>query len=275
MDVLADAASLAMDLEHLGRRDLATAFLGAYRLFSGDDWPDSLAHLYIAYRAGVRAKVHCLQASEASGAERAGQEKQARDLMDLALRHLRDGAVRLMIVGGLPGSGKTTLAREVAALTGWPVISSDVVRKRLAGLEADTPAPAAFGSGLYSDDMTATVYCEMLSEAGTCLELGQSVILDASWTLQSWRDAARSVAAQGVAEFVPVHCWVAPHLARARISGRAASGPQPSDATPLIYDEMSSALEPWSDAIDVDTSTGTEDSVAYTVRIMRITNPLI
>ena len=57
VDTLSDVASLAMDLERMDRPDLASEFLEAYRRLSGDDWPASLAHFYIAYRATVRAKV--------------------------------------------------------------------------------------------------------------------------------------------------------------------------------------------------------------------------
>lgn len=262
LDPLADIASLAMDLENHGRPDLGAAFLDTYKVLSGDDWPDSLAHLHIAYRATVRAKVACLRALKARGDVEAASVAQARALMSLALRHLRAGAVRMVIVGGLPGTGKTTLSEQLSAATGWSVLSSDVVRKRLAGLEPDTEAGSAFGSGIYSGDMTALVYDELMDEAGTLMRAGQSVIIDASWTRRSWRDAAQKVAERCLAEFVPVRCRVSKDLARSRIRHRMLSGPQPSDATPSIYDEMAAALEPWYEAISVDTSEDSGDAAA-------------
>ena len=188
VDPLFDAASLAMDLEQLGRPDLAATFLRAYREISADSWPESLAHLYIAYRAAVRAKVAVILARGGAGSDGGGgaggghrdrdpsrrsEVDRARHLLGLALAHLKTGAVRLVIVGGLPGTGKTTLAHRLSMATGWPVISSDVVRKRLAGLDPEADASAAFGTGIYSDVMTATVYEELLGEVEVNLSLGQ------------------------------------------------------------------------------------------------------
>ncbi len=258
VDGLLDVASLAMDLEHLGRPDLAVTFLGAYRELSGDDWPDSLAHLYIAYRATVRAKVAAISAADGDRWNRAEVDR-ARALLAQAVAHLRRATVRLVVVGGLPGTGKTTLAHRLAMATGWPVLSSDVVRKRLAGLDPEADASAAFGAGIYSDVMTATVYEALLEEAELHLVLGRSVIVDASWIRQCWRDAAREVAERSLAEYLPIRCRVPEDVARARISRRARAGAQPSDATASIHDEMATALEPWTDAVSVDTSAGVEE----------------
>ena len=267
VDALLDAASLAMDLEHLGRPDLAATFLRSYRDISADRWPESLAHLYIAYRAAVRAKVAVILAGEGDRWNRAQVDK-ARSLLGQAVAHLKTGTVRLVLVGGLPGTGKTTLAHRLSMATGWPVLSSDVVRKRLAGLDPEADASAAFGAGIYSDVMTATVYEELLGEAEVNLTMGQSVIIDASWIRQCWRDAAREVAERCLAEFLPIRCRVPGDVARARISRRARAGAQPSDATPSIHDEMASALEPWIDAITVDTSTGVEEPLQVALEVI-------
>lgn len=291
MDPLFDAASLAMDLEQLGRPDLAATFLRAYREISADSWPESLAHLYIAYRAAVRAKVAVILArgggAGSDGGDGAGgggtgaggghrdrdpsrrsEVDRARYLLGLALAHLKTGAVRLVIVGGLPGTGKTTLAHRLSMATGWPVISSDVVRKRLAGLDPEADASAAFGTGIYSDVMTATVYEELLGEVEVNLSLGQSVILDASWIRECWRDAAREVAERCLAEYLPIRCRVPGDVARARITRRAHAGARSSDATPSIHDEMASALEPWIDAVTVDTSTGVEEPLRVALEVI-------
>ena len=110
VDPLDDMAFLAMDIERLGRADLAERLLAWYAEFSGTPIPDSLRHHYIAYRAFVRAKVACIRAVQ-------GDEGSARDAVtfaDLALWHLEAGEVRLILVGGAPGTGKTTVATAVA-----------------------------------------------------------------------------------------------------------------------------------------------------------------
>ena len=129
LDGLDDAAFLAMDLERLGADELAGRFLDWYVEFSGDPAPASLRHHYVAYRAFVRAKVGCLRARQ--GDRLAGQE--ASQLAALTLRHLRAGAVTVVLVGGLPGTGKSALAGALADRLGWTVLSSDRIRKELAG----------------------------------------------------------------------------------------------------------------------------------------------
>src|SRR5438876_1013369 len=103
MDVLEDAASLAMDLERLGRPDLGAAFLADHAEFLGDRYPQSLAEFYLAYRGVVRAKVAAIR--WAQGTQGAlGALGQSRGLLHTALRHLERATVRLVLVGGLPGS---------------------------------------------------------------------------------------------------------------------------------------------------------------------------
>ncbi|HVW41108.1 MAG TPA: gluconate kinase, partial [Amycolatopsis sp.] len=110
LDGLDDVAFLAMDLERLGAPELAKELLDRYIALSGDPAPPALRHHYLAYRAFVRVKVACLRHDQ--GDESAAPL--ARTCAELALRHLREGVVRLVLVGGLPASGKSTLAGGIA-----------------------------------------------------------------------------------------------------------------------------------------------------------------
>jgi uncharacterized protein len=215
-DALADVAFLAMDLERLGRPDLAERFLAAYREHAGDAWPSSLAHHHIAYRAQVRAKVGAIRVTQ--GDDDAVAE--ARRLLALARRHLETGAVRLVLVGGLPGTGKSTLAAGLAGKFGATLITSDELRKELAGIRSDQPAPAAFGEGLYREEATAATYAEMLHRTEVAVALGESVVLDASWTAERHRTAARSIADRTATDLVELHCSAPPALTARRIRRR-------------------------------------------------------
>ncbi|GAA3340777.1 hypothetical protein GCM10020358_29610 [Amorphoplanes nipponensis] len=164
VDVLDDAAFLAMDLEHLGAGRLAQSFLDWYAEFGGDSAPAALRHHYIAYRAFVRAKVGCLR--HAQGDEDAARD--VRDYTDLTLRHLRAGTVRLVLIGGPPATGKTTLAGRVADRLGAVVLSSDPVRKELAGLAPVRSAAAAYRAGIYSPAWTERTYAELTGRPGGC-----------------------------------------------------------------------------------------------------------
>jgi AAA domain len=103
-----------------------------------------------AYRAFARVKIACLRVLQDDPA--AGFE--ARQLAEVALRHLRVGAVTLVVVGGLPGSGKSALAGTVAGRLGFTVLNSDRIRKELAGLPAEASARAPYGSGIYTAEWT-------------------------------------------------------------------------------------------------------------------------
>uniref|UniRef100_UPI000FC9F3CA bifunctional aminoglycoside phosphotransferase/ATP-binding protein n=1 Tax=Actinacidiphila soli TaxID=2487275 RepID=UPI000FC9F3CA len=132
VDGLDDAAFLAMDLEQLGAPEAARFFLAQYSEYSGDPAPPSLWHHYVAYRAFVRAKVSLIQARQGAPDAAAASQR----LVVTALRHLRTSAVGLTLVGGLPGSGKSTLSGALADRLGVTLVSSDRLRKELAGIPA-------------------------------------------------------------------------------------------------------------------------------------------
>jgi hypothetical protein len=263
-DALADVAFLAMDLERLGRPDLAGRFLAAYREHAGDCWPPSLAHHHVAYRAQVRAKVAAIRAGQ--GDPLAAGE--AVRLLHMADRHLEVGRVRLLLVGGLPGTGKSTLADGLADALSATVLRSDEVRKELAGIPADTPAGAPYGQGLYTRDAVTATYRALLARARVALGMGETVVLDASFTSAAWRAEARDVAAEAHAEPVELHCTVPPALAAERIRRRLAAGPGASDATPEVAAAMAATAEPWPTAHVVDMSGGPGDGLAAALSVL-------
>jgi aminoglycoside phosphotransferase family enzyme/predicted kinase len=248
-DVLADVAFLAMDLERLGRPALADRFLAAYRTASGDTWPASLAHHHIAYRAQVRAKVSAIRADQ--GVPNSAED--ARTLLHLALDHLRAGRVRLVLVGGLPGTGKSTLARGIGEVTDALVLRSDVVRKELSGLAPDQPAGAGYQRGIYTGDATVAVYAELLRRAEHALGGGEVVVLDASWTDDAHRADARRVANETASDLIELRCVAPAAVAAARLTDRAAAGGDASDADSAIATAMAATADPWPTSIPLDT----------------------
>lgn len=248
-DAVLDIAMLAMDLERLGRADLADRLVSTYRTASGDEWPESLTHFYIAYRATVRAKVSAIRAGSGDTAA-AGQ---ARGLLELGARHLRTGAVRLVLVGGLPGTGKSTLAGELQRITGWRLLRSDTVRQELAGSTA-LPGGGEFGAGRYAPEVTAAVYAELCRRSAPLLAGGYSVILDATWSSRDQREVARSVADAAHAAFVALRCEAPQELAAERIVTRLRQGHDPSEATPAVARSLALAADAWPEATAVDTS---------------------
>ena len=247
-DVLADVTFLAMDLERLGRRDLADRLLDRYRIESGDHWPDSLADYYIAYRALVRAKVACLRTDIDPAAGASG-----RRLLDLASEHLLRGCVRLVLVGGAPATGKSTLTQELERRTGWPTARADEVRKRLAGLEPTTSAANELDRGLYTADWTTRTYETLLDFARARLASGESVILDASWSDVRRRIDAARLAEETASVLVAFELDVPASVADARAAGRATSQHDASDAAaPELTATLRRRFAAWPEAVRLD-----------------------
>jgi len=248
--VLADVAFLAMDLERLGRLDLASHFLDQYQIASGDSWPASLAHHYIAYRAQVRAKVACLRWSQGHTPSRDAADR----LHRLCRDHLRRAQVRIVLVGGSPGTGKSTVAQGLAAPLDALVLRSDHVRKELAGIDPLAHAPAGLDDGLYRQSATDATYAEMLTRARESLGLGQTVVLDATWGDPRWREAAAGLAADTSSDLVELRCVAPLEVAVDRVNRRLAARADPSEATEQVARALTVREVPWKTATELDTS---------------------
>ncbi|MEX2224288.1 MAG: AAA family ATPase [Candidatus Rokuibacteriota bacterium] len=201
-DVAGEIAFLAMDLERLGRPDLAIRFLNAYLEENGDYEAVPLLDFYRAYRAWVRAKVTAFQV--ANYPERADE---ARALFELAGRFVAPGRrPRLVITTGVMGSGKSTVARLAAARLGAIVVRTDAVRKRLAGVPLRERVAPAFGEGLYAPEMGRRTYAEAARVADELLRAGWPVIVDGSFSHAAERAEARAVADRHRLPFTVLWC---------------------------------------------------------------------
>ena len=260
VDCVDDAAFLAMDLEFLGRKDLGDYFLERHAVHSGHTAPSALQHFYIAYRAVVRAKVDCVRLSQ--GKSEAAEDA-ARHLA-IAVGHLQNGSVRLALVGGNPGTGKSTLARAVSERTGAQVISTDDVRRELRASGVITGDAGVLNQGLYRPDNVAMVYEVALRRARSLLGNGHSVILDGTWRDPQMRGQAHRVASETYSAMVELMCSATVGTAAGRISTRR---PGNSEVTPEIAAAMAAQHAGWDTAHRIDTSGALEDSAREAVGV--------
>lgn len=238
-DVAADIAFTAMDLDYLGRHDLTRVLMDAYVEATGDRETLDLLDYYTMYRAYVRGKVDGFQlADEHIPADvRETVRRRAAGYFDLAYRYARRGKdVRLLAVGGLVGTGKSTLAAAIGSEAGAAVLSSDVVRKRLAGLAPTEHRPDAFGQGLYAPEMTERTYAELFRLARGLLADGYSVVLDATFLRDGDRAAAAALAGELDVPFTAIFCTASEDVVRQRLTARASDLEAASDGDWRVYE---------------------------------------
>jgi hypothetical protein len=263
-DVAGEIAFLAMDLDRLGRPDLAVRFLNAYLEASGDYEAVPLLDFYRAYRAFVRGKVLSFQIDE-----RPEAAAKARDRFALALRYTeRRAPARLLITTGVIGSGKSSVAREVAARLGAIVVRTDALRKRLAGLALSERRQAGFGEGLYSPEMARRTYAEAMALATRILDAGWPVILDGAFSSAAQRSQAREAAARTGVPFAVLWCDAPDRVLAERLRRRAQDPEEVSDARLDLLPQHRARYEPpdrEADVIRLDTTAGVDRAAAKAV----------
>jgi len=220
-DVASEVAFLAMDLDHYGRGDLSNGFVRAYVELSQDKGLLEILNFYKCYRAYVRGKVESFKLDDPYISE---QEKEktltiARSYFDLAYRYARY-KLRLFMTTGLVGTGKTTVAQALGKRLGLVVVSSDVVRKKLAGIPVAEHRFEEYRGGIYSEDFSRRTYDEMLTEAEEFLSRGQSVILDASFKKREYRLQAKALAGKMGADFLVIECVLDEKTVKKRLEQR-------------------------------------------------------
>ena len=145
---------------------------------------------------------------------------------------------------GFRAPASRPLPKASPTASGGPCLRSDELRKDLAGIGHTTRTGDAFDEGLYDERSTAATYGALLDRARSLLELGEPVVLDASWTDRKWRDAARAVAHETRSDLRELRCDVPAGIARERLAHRAGTGTDASDATGDIAARMATRCRP-------------------------------
>ena len=267
VDVLYDLAFLVMDLEHRGLAPLANRVLNRYLDRSEEDDGLAAMPLFLSLRAAIRA--HVTATTLEATADGATTEEMAADsgkYLGLAHRFLRPAPCRLIGIGGVSGTGKSTLAAGLAPERGLRpgarVVRSDVTRKLLLGVEPEIRLPA---SG-YIREVTERVYDALRRKAAIGLVAGYSVIIDAVSLLPEERASFAEVARTAGVPFTGL--WLEGRAERLADRIRARRG-DASDASPEIPAEQ---LQHDAGAIDwvrIDAGGGPEECLAAARRALR------
>ncbi|MBX9787423.1 MAG: AAA family ATPase [Pirellulales bacterium] len=242
LDMVDELAFLAMECDALGAEWIGRQILDTYATATGDKPPADLVSFYKSYRAAVRAKVAALRTHQLADTEaRAARDTAARYLA-LADRYAAAlGPAPLLLVRGLMGSGKSTVARALAERIGAEYLSTDEIRRELFGASV---APAVFGEGNYTAVHRRRVYDELLSRASAVLSTGLSVVLDGTFLAADDQRRALVVAMKHHSPALVINCHCPVEVARERISRRLAEASDASEARPELLDQQQAIEEP-------------------------------
>ncbi len=242
IDVLYDVAFTLMDLWLRGRHDFANLLfnryasalmrtLGAMPANVRDGY--ALLPFFMALRAAIRAHIAASQARSGHGEAQHVHEDEARAYFALANELLKPRPIMLVAIGGLSGSGKSTMAATLAAEIGPPpgarTLNSDRTRKAMHRLRpTDRLPPEA-----YALNITAAVYLRLLSRAMDALAQGRAAIVDAVYSTEDERAAVAKLARETNVPFVGLWLEADPEILRQRVRERPKGV---SDATQAVLE---------------------------------------
>ena len=234
IDTLYDLAFLLMDLEVRNLKTAANIILNRYLWRSGEkaDLRGLVClPLFLALRAAIRARVSIDRAEQEQSSARTKDLDIARFYFEAALRYLRPREPQLVVVGGLSGSGKTTVAADLAPLIGNPPgavhLRSDLERKAMAGVaEFDRLDPAS-----YTAEAHRRAYGVLHQKAKLILNAHHSVIIDAVYDHESDRHEAEALALALGRRFQGIWLRADAHVLLSRVAARHHDA---SDATPDV-----------------------------------------
>jgi len=241
IDVLYDLAFLLMDLDRRGARRAARIVLERYLAGTGralDIEALAALPLFLGLRAAIRSMVAFDRATAQADPEKRETERHAADTLARATDYLEPPPARLIAIGGFSGTGKTTLARELAPhflpAPGALHLRSDVLRKELAGVpELHRLPPAAYGT-----ETSDGVYRTLLEQADRVLRAGHSVVVDAVFAHPRWRAAISDMTSDAGARFDGIWLEATAELLKARVANRSGDA---SDATPDVVQRQVAA----------------------------------
>jgi uncharacterized protein len=234
IDVLYDLAFLLMDLRHRGLDRFANLVLNTY--LDAADETDGLAALplFLSLRAAIRAHTGVAAAGTQTDAEKSRHEiAAAQSYFAMAQALLRPDPPRLVAIGGLSGTGKSTIARALApglgAAPGARLLHTDAIRKRLFGVALHERLPPE----AYASEVGARVYAQQRDAAAVVLRTGHSAIVDAVFARPEERAAVTATARASGASFTGLWLAAPAEVLRARVARRKGDM---SDATVEILE---------------------------------------
>ena len=242
-----------------------SAFRNAAREF-GDAGLLKLADFYKCYRAFVRGKVESIQTIEPEPSSQRRTLQRAIRYFRLALRYAIAGSEPfVLVVMGRVGTGKTTVAKQLASELDWPLFSSDQIRKILAAVPLTIRTSPELREKIYSNQMTQQTYEKLVEEGLAALAVHSGVVLDATFSSRRRRDCLRDQCNRAGIRLQVIELEADRNAIATRLKQRDENAVELSDARLEDLEKLSAGFEPPDELpalIRVSSSGGIADTVS-------------
>lgn len=242
IDTMSELAFLLMDLVSFGFKKQVMPVLNRYLEITGDFAGLRVLRFYIFYRSMVRAKVALLRFQQQASDHKLIEE--FRHYIEIAESSMRQRQRFIVLMHGLSGSGKTTVARYLAEHLDAVHLRSDIERKRLFGMTARQRSGSDLNTGLYSSDVTQQVYARLLDISQGVIESDYPVIVDAAFLDHNEREAFLSFASDRSLPLVIVHCESSASVLFERVQERFANNKDASEANEAVVQYQLDTYQP-------------------------------
>ncbi|HED15661.1 MAG TPA: aminoglycoside phosphotransferase [Gammaproteobacteria bacterium] len=246
IDVISEISFTVMDLDSRHQSSHAWLFLNRYLQLTGDYEGIRLLRYYLLYRAMVRAKVDCIRAHQENVGHSDHDQIMAefQSYLSLAEKYLCKNQPVLIIMHGLSGSGKTTVADDLAIQLGAVHVRSDIERKRLSGMTETQRSGSSTDDGLYASGVSDKTYDRLANITSTTLKSGYHIIVDASFLSRSKRQQFYDLAIQLETPLRLINCQAPKTLLKERIIRRYQSAADASEANAQVLDHQLKMADP-------------------------------
>lgn len=248
-DVMGDVGFLLMDFYDHQRPDLGMHFLNMYLTYTGDYGSLAVLPFYFAYRAMVRSKIQLFSINEQDDeTQRQIYYQKYLSYVHLAYHYLTLQKPAIIIMHGVSGSGKSTVANAIAEQMHAIVIRSDVERKRLFNLQPHENSQAKLTQSIYQPEVNTQTYQRLQELAELITHADYPVIVDATFLKQAERQLFANMAKSQGIPFVIISCYASKEILSSRISERQNLTDSISEANDLsILEAQQRTIEPLTD----------------------------
>ncbi|HEM55340.1 MAG TPA: hypothetical protein ENO30_01110 [Thermodesulfobium narugense] len=241
-DVASEISFLSMDLDFNNKNDLSLAYINSYQELSKKNIAPYL-NFFKSYFAYVRGKV--LSFSFLNEQKNKELERTIRRYFRLSAKYFDSALPTIFVICGFSGTGKSALAKRLSARTNIKRLSSDEIRKELAGIPKHESAKANYNQGIYSPEFTEKVYNKIFDLTNAEIRSNNSVIIDATFNSDVYRKMILNLQENLGVDMILIERDADFEVIKERLNKRALKRNTSSDADLAIYKRQLSEYKPW------------------------------